>query len=89
MNSTTQDYLTRKEAAAHLRSIGYLIAPRTLARMAAKGMGPPYRRTLHRITSYRRSDLEMWARENSVEINPKQPRGRKAQGLAGALSALR
>lgn len=70
MNDAPQkEWLSRKEAAAYLMSLGYLIAPRTLSRMAAKGLGPPYRRILHRIASYNRQQLKDWAHLNSLEMD--------------------
>ncbi len=62
----SKEYLTRKEAAAFLRSIGFPIAPSTLATLTSHGKGPPYMRLLHKIGTYKRVDLEGWARENSV-----------------------
>ena len=78
-----KEWLTRKEASAHLMALGYFIAPRTLARMAGDGQGPPYRRTLYKITAYNREALERWAAENTTEINSDNP----APAKGGALSA--
>ena len=76
MGALGKEYLTRKEAAAHLTGLGYLISPRTLARLAVGGGGPPYRLFLKRLTSYGREDLELWAKTQSVERglmrNPKK-----------------
>ena len=57
--------LSRKQASAHLISLGYRITPRALSRMAEKDKGPPYILTEGRIASYNRLDLEEWARQNS------------------------
>lgn len=63
-----KDWLSRKEAAAYLTAEGYPIAPRTLARMAARKEGPPYRRILNRIAAYNRLALIDWAKSVTVEV---------------------
>jgi hypothetical protein len=62
----TKDILSRKEAAEHLTALGYPIAPATLARFATKRRGPPYIRFGWRIVTYKRADVEAWARSESV-----------------------
>lgn len=64
-DGTTEDkYLTRKEAAAYLASIGCPLAPKTLANLAANnnaGNGPPF---IHRGRGERHypvSGLREWA----------------------------
>ena len=76
-------WFSRKQAAAHLRSLGYPVAARTLASMANKGKGPPYTLFMHRIASYDRAELEAWAQANSKRKGtPAKPRP-----VAGALQA--
>jgi hypothetical protein len=60
-------WLTRKEAAAHLNSLGYPISLRTLASLATRRQGPPYRRLLRRIVRYDRIKLEEWAKSKTSE----------------------
>ena len=77
-----KDWLTRKEAAAYLTALGYPIAPRSLARLAANG--PPYRRFRHRLTAYYRPDLEAWAKALTVEVGKVA-----ARSPVGALAVAR
>jgi hypothetical protein len=59
-----KEFLTRKEAALLLGSIGYPIAPATLAKYAANNNalgGPPYTRYRWKIVRYKREDLLAWA----------------------------
>jgi hypothetical protein len=66
-----KEWLSRKEAAAYLTSIGRPIAPQTLAHMAvndnARG-GPPYVRIRWSIVKYRRADLDGWARREMQRV---------------------
>lgn len=71
----TKDILSRKEAADHLTAMGFPVAPRTLARLAAKRQGPPYVRFLWRIVTYKRADVEAWARSESVVAGGPPVRG--------------
>jgi hypothetical protein len=66
--SERQERFSRKEAAAYLRTLGYPLVAGTLARMAARGKGPPYRRYGHRTVTYARADLESWAASMMVEV---------------------
>jgi hypothetical protein len=56
------DTLLRRRDAAHaLTAAGYPIAPATLATMASRGGGPPYR-LFGRVPLYRWADALDWAR---------------------------
>jgi hypothetical protein len=66
-----KDWLSRKEAAIYLSSIGCRISPRTLANLAANnnaGKGPPFKRFRWKLVQYRREDLDAWAKRECVEI---------------------
>jgi hypothetical protein len=52
--------LTRAAAANALREAGYPVARATLATLASRGGGPPYRR-FGRLPLYRWGDLLNWA----------------------------
>lgn len=59
-----QKWLTRKQAAAYLGSIGYPMSYRYLAKLASddnSGDGPPFNRTGHRTVVYSRAELDAWA----------------------------
>jgi hypothetical protein len=53
--------LTRAPAAEALREAGYPVARATLATLASRGGGPPFRR-FGRVPLYRWGDLLDWAR---------------------------
>ena len=55
MNPETTVWLTRKEAAAHLR-----LSPATLANWASIGCGPRYQRIGRGRVLYRLADVEKW-----------------------------
>ena len=64
MTKTAAEWLTRKEAAAYLTSIGCSIAAKTLANLACRHggqAGPPYVARGWRTVRYRRADLDDWA----------------------------
>jgi hypothetical protein len=66
-----KDWMSRKEAAAYLTRIGYPIAPKTLANMAANnnaGNGPAYLRARWRVVQYRRADLDLWVNREMVRV---------------------
>lgn len=63
------DRFSRREAAAHLQSLGYRIAPQTLANRQVKGTGPEWHPTGWRSGYYEREALEAWAEANC----PKAP----------------
>jgi hypothetical protein len=52
--------LSRREASAYLTSLGYRVAPASLAKYASIGGGPIYQ-TFGRIPLYRPRDLRAWA----------------------------
>lgn len=66
MGIQTKESLNRKEAAEHLSALGYPIAPGTLANLAMKERGPPYTLFMWKVVTYKRADLEAWARSQSV-----------------------
>lgn len=69
--SQPEPLLTRKEAARYLNSIGYQIAPQTLARMASnnnEGKGPPFIKIGWAQVKYRRSELDVWAKSRMREV---------------------
>jgi len=70
-SKTDQVWLTRKEAALYLTSIGCPVAYHTLANMArgdnAFG-GPAFHRVGWHTVRYKREDLEKWADKKCVRI---------------------
>lgn len=65
------DKLSRKEAARYLTSLGYRIAPKTLANLAANNnarKGPPFIRYGWTSVVYDRGALETWVRERVTEF---------------------
>lgn len=81
-------WLTRKEAAAHLSSLGYVISPKTLSRYAEEERGPPFRRFIGRNTAYPRAELEAWAKENAVDFGKITPPAQAPEPPKGALSQM-
>jgi hypothetical protein len=66
-----KEWLTRRQAANYLTSLGCQISHRTLANLAANnnaGKGPPYTRFRWKHVQYRREDLDAWAKRECVEI---------------------
>ena len=61
-------WLSRKEAAARLRELGFPILPGTLARMANRKKGPPYARFGWSRVCYRMDELEEWLRSLTVTV---------------------
>jgi hypothetical protein len=59
---TTKDFLTRPEAAQHLRQRGLPIAKGTLQKMATVGGGPPYQVFGNRAV-YTPDNLDSWAEQ--------------------------
>jgi hypothetical protein len=60
-------YLSRKQAAAYLRSQGIAVSPGTLAQWGLKkrqGEGPPYKRFKNGLALYTREDLDEWRDKN-------------------------
>jgi hypothetical protein len=66
-----KDWLSRKEAAIYLSSIGCRISPRTLDNLAANnnaGKGPPFKRFRWNRVQYMRVNLDAWAKAECVEV---------------------
>jgi len=65
------DWLTRKQAANYLISIGCAISEGTLTNMAANnnaGKGPSFTRVSWKIVRYNRADLDKWAAARCVRV---------------------
>jgi hypothetical protein len=65
-------WLSRKEASAYLRGLGFPLAPATLAKMAAnnnQGNGPPFTRFRWSIVRYRAADLAAWVKNQSKRVS--------------------
>lgn len=84
MSAAGKEWLTRKEAAIYLSGIGCLVQPRTLARLASRGEGPPYRRTLERIAAYSKADLSKWAKDNTRDISAVELEKKRRARLSAA-----
>lgn len=66
-----KDFYSRKEAAAYLTSIGYRIAPKTLANLAQNdnaGKGPSFERIGWGMVRYARVALDEWAAARTVRV---------------------
>lgn len=64
-------WLSRKEAAIYLTSIGCSISANTLKNMASNNNalgGPSFIRPLYRTVRYDREDLDAWAKSRIVKI---------------------
>lgn len=64
------EWLTRKEAARFLATLGVPVSPHTLERWAAhnnKAGGPPFRKSRTKIIRYLKDDLRSWA-EREVQL---------------------
>ena len=68
VSASANHLLTRKEAAAHLSSLGYPVSQETLRRLASEGAGPPHIKFLQRIVRYDRTALERWAESRTTRI---------------------
>jgi hypothetical protein len=67
----SQEFLGRKECANYLTALGIDIAPKTLSNLAANnngGNGPPFIRTRWSKVYYRRTDVDEWAKAQTVHI---------------------
>lgn len=65
------EFLTRKQAALYLTSIGCPISHRTLDNLAANsnaGKGPPFTVTGWRSVWYSRDDLDAWAMQRMRRV---------------------
>lgn len=61
--SDSGEWLTRKQAANYLATLGYSLSPDRLGKMAERGNaggGPPFTKYSARVVRYRRSDLKDW-----------------------------
>lgn len=66
-----KDWLSRKEAAIYLTSIGCRIAPKTLENLAANnnaGKGPAFTRNGWKMVQYKRGDLDLWAAARMTRV---------------------
>lgn len=66
-----EEWLSRKEAARFLASIGCPVAATTLSHRAARrnsGNGPPFTRTGHRTVRYQVRDLRTWAQSAASRV---------------------
>jgi excisionase family DNA binding protein len=70
--SSTSELMTRQEAAEYLR-----LTEGALAMMASRGQGPPYIPMGHRSVRYRRSDLDRWTSERTVNPDKRRARTRR------------
>lgn len=73
MNSPAKatDWLSRKQAASFLATLGCAITPRTLEKMASNnnaGKGPPFTRFRWKSVRYARIDLEAWAKKEATRV---------------------
>lgn len=68
------EWLSRKEAAAYLTSLGYRMSYRTLERLAHKSppAGPPYDRFGWKTVSYKREDLVRWLETQREHVGAAQ-----------------
>lgn len=65
------DWVSRKQAARFLASLGVPVSPRTLEKWAAKnnaGGGPPFIRLKTKIVRYLKSDLQSWVQREVTRI---------------------
>jgi hypothetical protein len=68
---TRDEWLSRKEAARYLESIGCPVSVRMLERRAAnnnEGGGPSFTRIGWKMVRYRREDLEAWAKVQATRV---------------------
>ncbi len=66
------DWMTRKEAAAYLSSVGCPVAPKSLANMACserENKGPAYAVLGWRTVRYDRAELDRWANARRRIVN--------------------
>lgn len=65
------EWLSRKEAARYLESIGCPVSVRTLETRAVnnnEGRGPPFTRIGWKTVRYKREDLDRWAKKEAVRV---------------------
>jgi hypothetical protein len=66
-----KEWLSRKEAALYLDRIGCPMTARNLEKKAANnnaGKGPPFSRVGWKAVRYKRIDLDVWAKAQTVRI---------------------
>ena len=61
-------YLTRKEAASYLKTLGLPCSPSTLANWAWKKEGPACYRLHGNLLFYTREDIDAWVRRALVKV---------------------
>lgn len=71
MSTHQKEWLSRKEAASYLNAIGAPVGTRTLASLASKGDGPPYKLVCGRAF-YRPADLDVWAKKATIYVSPEE-----------------
>lgn len=63
MSATESEWLTRKEAARYLGTLGYSLSPAYLSNLASNNnarKGPPFSRFGWNTVRYQRDDLRTW-----------------------------
>lgn len=66
-----KEFLSRKECAQYLATLGLPLKPKTLENLAANnnaGGGPPFTRVRWARTFYKRTDVEMWVKSQTRRI---------------------
>lgn len=75
--SATQEYMTRKEAAAYISRLGIPMSMSSMNRYASEGRGPPFvRRAEGGPTFYLKSELDGWIRGLARKPGPAEARSR-------------
>lgn len=69
LSASAKDFLTRKQAAAHLSALGYPVSVRTLERLADAGRGPPFIRFMQKLVRYEPAALERWAKTQTTRFD--------------------
>lgn len=67
----TGEFLTRKQAAAYLATLGYPLSPDYLANLASNdnaGKGPPFIRIGWQTVRYSKVDLKAWFDARAVRV---------------------
>lgn len=65
------DWLSRKQAANYLSSLGYPITANNLAKLAThgnRGNGPPFQKFRNTHVRYARADLDAWAQREACRV---------------------
>jgi hypothetical protein len=64
-------WLDRKEAARHLKSLGWTVTPRTMEKWAANnnaGKGPAFTRFGWKTVKYLKEDLDAWSEARKARV---------------------